>query len=252
MTRELRRLLIQGARLQQRLTLKRDESHYLERVLRLRPGARLAVVNGRGSLWSARLEAGGTVVLEQPADQPLEHSQPLPVLLELAMAVPRHDADAVWRMACELGADRLQPLVADRQARGARLVPERWHDIVKEASEQCERLWLPELAPARPASDWLGQATGGMRLLATTRRRLPALEAVLPTMPPSVIRLAVGPEGGWSEAELTAAESVGWQAVSLGPTILRTSTAAVAGLARLVAWRSERLAHHALGHGAKA
>jgi 16S rRNA (uracil1498-N3)-methyltransferase len=53
--------------------------------------------------------------------------------------------------------------------------------------------------------------------------------------------LAIGPEGGWSPEEEEVAEAAGWTPVSLGDTILRTSTAAVAGLAELVAWRSLRL-----------
>lgn len=240
MTRELRRLLIDGARLQDCLTLQPQERHYVERVLRLRPGARLALVDGCGRLWTALLQADGRVALEQPLDSPLEQRDAPTLTLELAMAVPRHDADGVWRMACELGVDRLQPLVAERQAPGTRLAHDRWHQIIREACEQCERLWAPVLAPVQPAGAWLASSAGSLRFLATTRQHLPELERCLSSFQGADghLCLAVGPEGGWSGEEEAVALAAGWRPVSLGATILRTSTAAVAGLARLVAWRA--------------
>lgn len=261
MARELRRLLISPERLaavQPLLELTAAEAHYVRRVLRLRPGDRLELLDGRGALWSAQLEAeastgipaAAALRLEQPAAEPLrrEARQPWPV--RLALAVPRRDPEVVWRMATELGVDLLQPLLAERSSLRGSLPLERWSTVVAEAAEQCERLWLPELAPAADALAWLAHHQAGLRLLATTRRAgLPDLEAVLaqeaapaqgearPDVEPT-ITLAIGPEGGWSPAEEQRAEAAGWQAVSLGAAILRSSTAAVAGVARLAAWRA--------------
>ncbi|MFN7227886.1 MAG: 16S rRNA (uracil(1498)-N(3))-methyltransferase [Synechococcaceae cyanobacterium] len=252
---ERRRLLIDPDRLAATVTLERHEAHYVSRVLRLRAGDLLDLVDGRGQLWTGRLDPDGALTLEQPPDQPLQRASPPALLIELAMAVPRQDADAAWRMACELGADRLQPLAAQRQAMGTRVAHQRWHSIIREACEQCERLWLPELAPLCNSDAWLAEHAADLRLFATTRRHLPPLESLLPhaVAPPRLqpyrICLAVGPEGGWCGNEETVAEAAGWLPVSLGDTILRTSTAAVAGLARLVAWRAHAsLAHHRLGH----
>ncbi len=261
MGRELRRLLVPPARLASPecaatglLPLEAAELHYLRRVLRFRPGDRLAVVDGCGRLWTALLAAADAVQLEQKPAEPLQ-LEPAPRLqLQLAMAVPRRDAELVWRMATELGGDVLQPLLAERTNVREKLPLARWGTIVAEAAEQCERLWLPELLPPQPAADWFacGQAQGqtqGLRLLATTRHGdLAMLESALESaLVPGLIgwsatglgpvTLAVGPEGGWSEAEELQAITAGWQPVSLGDTILRTSTAAVAGLARLIAWR---------------
>ena len=84
----------------------------------------------------------------------------------------------------------------------------------------------------------------GWGLLATTRRpNLPLLEQVLAqwkregVWPASAVTLAIGPEGGWTDQEEAAAMAAGWRAVSLGEPILRSSTAAVAGLAQLAGWR---------------
>lgn len=253
MARELRRLLIAPERLGPELLLRPEEAGYLTRVLRYRPGDRLEIIDGRGGLWCAALLDADRLRLEQPPDAPLRREPPAPIALELALAVPKRDADLVVRMACELGVDRLQPLRAERSALVGELRTERWGAILREASEQCERLWLPGVAEAAEALAWLGQQPptlgdsqrpGSCRLLATTRRpELPLLAAVLAELagePPGRLTLACGPEGGWSEAEESAAFAAGWRPVSLGPRILRCSTAAVAGLALLDHWRAAR------------
>lgn len=259
MGRELRRLLIAPERIAAlakgpdptRLALEPLERHYLERVLRYRPGARLALVDGVGGLWTAVLEPERRLRLEQAPDAPLQREAPLGPPLELALAVPRREADLVWRMATELGADRLQPLLAERGAPGERCPLERWQGIVREATEQCERLWHPVLGSPQPAGAWLARPVDGIALLATTRRQGLALcsqrlrelaDGVNDKDLTAGLRLAIGPEGGWSPLEEEAAAAAGWQPVSLGSTILRTATAAVAGLALLTDWRALRSA----------
>jgi 16S rRNA (uracil1498-N3)-methyltransferase len=249
MSRELRRLLIEPERMdaaRQGLRLSPPERHYLERVLRFRPGDRLAVVDGVGHLWTALLAEGGGLDLEQDPTAPLRSERPTRPELELAMAVPKREAELVWRMASELGADRLQPLLAQRCVPTGTPPLERWSAVVREAIEQCERLWRPALLPPMAAEPWLGRPSGGIGLLATTRRDgLPSLgEALRTAIGPAGgsgghtrICLAIGPEGGWSEREERGAEAAGWIPVSLGASILRTSTAAVAGLAALCSWR---------------
>ncbi|AFY27868.1 16S rRNA (uracil(1498)-N(3))-methyltransferase [Cyanobium gracile] len=264
MGRELRRLLISPDRIAAlaaggpelaRLALEPQERHYLERVLRYRPGDRLALVDGIGGLWTAVLDPERRLQLEQDPGAPLLREAPPGPPLELAMAVPRREADLVWRMATELGADRLQPLLAERGAPGERCPIERWQGIVREATEQCERLWHPVLESPGPAGEWLARPAAGIALLATTRREgLPLCSQRLRELadrvekgaseadPTAGLRLAIGPEGGWSPQEEERAEAAGWQPVSLGPTILRTATAAVAGLALLADWRALRSA----------
>jgi 16S rRNA (uracil1498-N3)-methyltransferase len=248
MARELRRLLIEPARLAAAaaagaLALEAEESRYLGRVLRYGPGDRFAVTDGAGGLWSAELLERGLARLEQPLDAPLER-QPAPApLLELAVALPKRDVDTLVRMACELGIDRLQPLASERGSARGEGRAERWQAILREACEQCERLWLPELASPAAAIEWLAQRPQGPRLLAVTRDpQAPPLGEVLAGLPPAPalaasIRLAIGPEGGWSPAEEDLARSAGWQPVSLGPWILRTATAALAGASLLAQWR---------------
>ncbi len=245
MAREPRRLLIAPQRLAaalsrgERLDPEPAESHYLRRVLRCRPGEPIALVDGVGGLCPAELEADGSLRLV-PGECQRQAASACPI--QLALALPRREVDLVWRMATELGVDGFQPLLAER-CQPQPLPRERWRAIVREAVEQSERLWLPTLEEPRPAVAWLGVPAAGLGLLATTRQEaLPQLETVLsgarPQVFPQSIRLAIGPEGGWSQAEEAAATGAGWLAVSLGPTILRCSTAAVAAVARLVSWRT--------------
>lgn len=279
MAREWRRLLVAPERLAVcagRLQLLAEECHYLRRVLRLRGGEQLALLDGRGRLWTARLElvaAGGgpgrgresqpraVAVLEQPLGQPLLRQPPPTPTLELAVALPRLDADVTLRMVCELGIDRFTALRAARSVPLERCRPERQQAIVREAVEQCERLWLPELAPEQTAREWLGKPleapsgspAGGLGLLATTRRpglarmedllqelvgrELAGAEPAAPGQHLRWIRMAIGPEGGWTEEEELQAQEAGWRPVSLGDTVLRTSTAAVLAAGWMAAWR---------------
>ena len=270
MAREYRRLLISPERLRAavgsvalqhpELALTAEESRYLTRVLRYGPGDRFAVLDGAGSLWSARLQAADRAVLEQLLGAPLQHQpQPRPRLV-LAAAVVKRDFEVVVRMAVELGVDRLIPLLSERTAVQGQMRTERWRTIAAEAAEQCERLWLPHIDEPTPlgallaaaaaerqaaaASPALQQpATAPWCFWATTRRAdLVALDQTLRSVPaaplPEAIWLACGPEGGWSETEEKQAMECSWCPVDLGPRILRSSTACVAGLSLISAWRA--------------
>jgi 16S rRNA (uracil1498-N3)-methyltransferase len=285
--REWRRLLVQPERLPVAgaagLPLQPEEAHYLRRVLRLRPGEQLAVVDGAGRLWSAVLEepaAGaaaaevGSLRLEQPLQAPLQQQPAARPQLQLAVALPRLDADVLLRMVCELGIDGFTPLRAARSVAADRLKPQRQQAILREALEQCERLWLPQLELEQSALAWLAvpPAAGQRCFLATTRRQglmdlevaLAAAVAALPGFPELApgagvsadaagsgaasgasaaedpmerITVAIGPEGGWTPDEEATALQAGWQPVGLGQAILRTSTAAVSAAALMASWR---------------
>lgn len=234
MAKERRRLWIPPGRLQERVALEAEESHYLGRVLRLRQGDPLEVIDGAGGLWTACFEPPGHLRLEPWPRAPRQRSDP-PRPITLALAVPRRDAEVAWRMAVELGATRLQPLVAERGVVRQGMPLERWRSIVKEAIEQCERLWLPELAEPLASTSWFAFPQPGVALLACARqgevsesRRSPCAEQAPPQAP---ITLAIGPEGGWSPQEEALALAAGWQRLDLGPAILRSATAAVAAVA---------------------
>lgn len=255
--RELRRLLVDPVRLGASdglLLLQSTERHYLGRVLRLRRGNRCEVVDGVGHLWTARLEDEDRLALEQPLAAPLFSAPVMPVSLELAMAIPRKAFDEVLRMVVELGVDRLHLLTAERSVAIPETPHSRWGTIVREACEQCGRLWLPPIEGISPAGLWFAQVPlhESCRLLATTRRSLPSLSCALSAcrlnsgareggnpvdQATRQVVVAIGPEGGWTPQEETLAENRGWRPVSLSTQILRSATAAVTAACQLATWR---------------
>ncbi len=254
MARECRRVLIPPLQLHQvdgagALRLSDEHSRYLCKVLRYGPGARFAVVDGAGHLWEAELLDRERARLLQPLAKPLLAEPQAQPALVLVAAVVKRDFELVVRMAVELGVDRLIPLLCERTAVQGQLRPERWRSIAEEAAEQCERLWLPQIDPHTPLNDLLRSTDAQhseavVRLWATTRQEaLPLLAQALPSSAAQTLDqvwLACGPEGGWSPAEEEQAVDRGWSPVQLGRSILRSSTACVAGAAMISHWRAAR------------
>ena len=107
--------------------------------------------------------------LDRPAQLIEPQAQPQ---LGLAVALMRRGMDEVVRMACELGIDRIQPLRCDRCVPQADHRPERWATIIREAVEQCERLWTPQLLDLKDLSQWMADERG-QRLVGVTRETAP-------------------------------------------------------------------------------
>ncbi|WP_028952113.1 16S rRNA (uracil(1498)-N(3))-methyltransferase [Synechococcus sp. CC9616] len=242
---ELRRLLVDPARLdrladgERQLQLLPDESHYLRRVLRLRSGDAVAVVDGTGGCWTACLL--GSDQLEIPAGQNLSQRVPAPEPpLGVAAVLMRRGMEDWLRMGCELGVDRFQPLTSDRRVVQADHRPQRWSVILREAVEQCERLWSPQLADLNSLDAWCPETEALVGFAVTREETVPCAEDWLMGCADRArpIWIVIGPEGGWSERERQLADQRGWQPVRLGDSILRSSTAAVRAAVTLVSWRS--------------
>ncbi|MEM1413459.1 MAG: RsmE family RNA methyltransferase [Myxococcota bacterium] len=198
------------------------------RVLRLGPGARVTLFDGRGGLAEATLLEGGAARIERrweaPPDRPLG----------LLMGLPKgRKADDVVRQATELGATKIAFLQAARSvptpddARSAKRRT-RWATVATEAARQAERAWTPRVAGPLTLAEALavrGESPGFV-----CGARQPGVRT-----PDARGWVAVGPEGGFTDAELQAFADAGWASLSLGPTILRAETAALAALALLAA-----------------
>lgn len=215
-------------------TVTGEPVHYLTRVMRLGPGDAIVLLEGDGLAHEARITAAektrieAEVVASSPVYVP-------PVRVTLYQALPKADKlDWILQKATELGVARIVPLAAERsvvQIEAAKVASklERWGKIVQEAAEQCERGEVPIVeAPLKPAAVRLGEGELGVVLAERVDAR--GLPAVLAGEPPASLSLFVGPEGGWSPAELAAFEAAGIIPATLGPRILRAETAAVAAL----------------------
>jgi len=209
--------------------LPRDVARRLTRVLRYKVGHKLAVFNGVDGLFEAVLtEDGGLDITEQLAAQPEEVARALYICLPKKETFSR-----VLRQATEMGVSDIYPLYSDHTVPD-KLNIERCSAILVEAAEQCERLSLPRLhAPQKLAEvDFDGQV-----LWAAERSEMRGeVDFLIPQTFSEIFGgVLVGPEGGFSAAEvaqLRADDNA--VAVSLGDTILRTDTAVVVGLGKLL------------------
>ncbi len=231
----------------QRATLDREESRHVRTVLRLNDGDPLAVTDGRGHACEAVIRGGGkhAVVVEvvRVATETDEVATPQ---LHLACAVVKGKRfEFAVEKAVELGAHRLTPLLTLRGVIDPREgKQDRWRGLLQGALKQSGRCWLPELSEPTPLSAVLAAAAPGpvffgaapgdlvaeppqlpMSLAAqAARRRLDGQTA------PERLTLLIGPEGGWEADELRVLAECDAIPVWLGPHVLRTETAAVAGL----------------------
>jgi len=210
------------------LELGPDRTHYLLRVLRLRPGAEVRVFNARDGEWSARIEGSGqrpvTLLVGERLRPPVISSGPT-----LFVAPPKRIRfEWLVEKTTELGVGRIVP-VATRRTVAKPERADRLRLIAVEAAEQCERLDVPEIEPLCGWEAFLGRLGGRPLLFADEAGGQPLLP-VLAAHPDAM--LLVGPEGGFDPAEREALRArSGVVPVTLGPRVLRVETAAVAMLA---------------------
>lgn len=217
------------------LCLSSTQQHYLYRVLRLGVGQQFVALDGQGQQWMATLttqpEMAAIALLPAPASA-------TQASITLAIALPKGSGfDDVVRQTTELGVSTLQPVISDRtlhQPNPKKL--DRWQRIAAEATEQSERLLLPQILAPVPWRDYLKQAIAGNRWICVARGNVPHLLAVAQASDRALpVVVATGPEGGWTEAEVEEAIAAGFQPVSLGPHILRAVTAPLAALTLVTA-----------------
>ncbi len=212
------------------LPLETAQCHYLGTVMRLAPGATLAIFNGRDGEWRAAIatlrRGAGTLLPEaQTRPQPAANG---PWLLFAPVKSSR--TELLIEKACELGAAELWP-VTTQYSQSKRVKPERLRAHAIEAAEQCGRLEVPDVHPIAALSAVLEAWPADRRLLFCDESGgPPALEALSNT-PPAPWAILIGPEGGFSPEERAGIRSRPYCVpVSLGPRLLRAETAAVASL----------------------
>jgi 16S rRNA (uracil1498-N3)-methyltransferase len=218
------------------LELPSGETNHVHNVLRGRNGDLMELVDGTGRLFTARLRRGGEVaVVEELAATPGSG-----VEISLYQAVPKGGRmDLVVEKATEVGATRIVPLLADRgivNPREGKIG--RWRRVAEAAARQSLRLGVPEVAEPVRFED-AALEVGGSGVLLHNAPGLQPVEAVVG----SPASLFVGPEGGWSEGELSFAEEAGIAFGGLGPYRLRSETAGIVAVARTLAALESRIEH---------
>jgi len=133
----------------------------------------------------------------------------------------------------ELGVARIHPMIAARTevhlAKAAEKRVERWQRIAREASQQSRRLAPPEISAPASLKNAIAAVEGCRIVLSEYEESFSLKSALAQCAPP--LALAFGPEGGWTQQESELFRQAGWRSASLGNTILRAETAAIAGVA---------------------
>lgn len=224
-----------------RVELPEDEAEHLVRVLRLGVGDQVDVFDGRGGLWRAEVVYA---TKKSVAIRPLEAIQPareLRVPVTLVMSVLKGDKmDDVIRDVVMLGAAAIQPVITERaetsmaaMARSNRIP--RWERIAVSSAKQCARAVVPPVHPAMPLDRYWKQPAAATRVMCVEpSAAIDEVVSVQQVPRASAVHLIVGPEGGWSVTEVTAARESGAILMSLGSRTLRADAVPIVALTALL------------------
>ncbi len=213
------------------IELEPAQAHQLRAVMRRRAGDPVALWNGRDGEWEGRVEhldrdRATVAVVRRTRPQAAS-----PDCWLLFAPIRRDLTELVAQKATELGVSRLWPVLTRRTNPG-RPNETRLRAIATEAAEQSERLDVPTIQPTAPLADALARWEPDRTLFVAVERA----DASALSAKQGPCALLIGPEGGFDPMELDALAQLAFvQAASLGPRVLRAETAAIAGLARLLA-----------------
>ncbi len=221
---------------EQSVQLNDDACHHLVNVLRVKVGQPLVLFNGDGCDYPADVTAVGKRRVDVEVNARISLTTESPLALHLGQGVSKGDRmDFVLQKSVELGVTEITPLITERC--NIKLNTERWEKkhqqwqkIIIGACEQSGRNVVPTLHPPVSLQDWLSQSTQQLRI--TLHPRAERGFADLPR-PQQGCRLLIGPEGGLSDAEIHRTQEAGFDAVRLGPRVLRTETAALTSISIL-------------------
>jgi 16S rRNA (uracil1498-N3)-methyltransferase len=225
------------------VTLPRDEAEHLTRVLRLTSGDTVAVFDGRGNEFFARVTVAGRRDVRLQVLSRLEPAPEPAVSLTLVQAVLKGEKmDDVVRDAVMLGVAAIHPIVTKRTEttvaaliKGARL--DRWRRVALASVKQSRRATLPEIRSPLQLEDFLAEPPAAVRLMLVEPGTSAAVEPIGSLRggaTPADAAVLVGPEGGWAAEEWDAAERRGVRLVSLGHRTLRADAVPVAAISVLL------------------
>ncbi|ADJ24379.1 protein of unknown function DUF558 [Hyphomicrobium denitrificans ATCC 51888] len=211
--------------------LAQQQAHYLTNVLRLRPGAKLLVFNGRDGEWQASLiesRKRTTVLGIEEQTRPQEQG---PDIDYLFAPLKRSRLDYMVQKATEMGVRRLRPVITERTI-AERVNSERMLANAIEAAEQCGILRVPEVEPPVSLETALAAWDPARALIYCDEHETAADPiATLRKVPAGPVAVLIGPEGGFSNGERSRLLANSYVVpLPLGPRIMRADTAAVAAL----------------------
>jgi len=224
------------------VALPREEAEHLTKVLRLGNGDTVAVFDGRGHEYSARVTSAVRREVRVQIVSRLEPAAESRVGLTLAQAILKGDKmDDVIRDAVMLGAAAIQPIVTRRSEttvaallKGARV--ERWRRVALASVKQSRRAVLPEIRMPLTLDVALVEPATALRMMLvepTAAANVEPIRVLQHVAPPADATVFVGPEGGWAPEEWASASAHGVRLMSLGPRTLRADAVPVAAISVL-------------------
>lgn len=220
------------------ITLDESASRHLLTVLRLKIGEPLQIFNGLGGAYSATLQATQKNRAIVAIKDFIEDERESPLKIHLGQVISRGERmDFTVQKSVELGVNQITPLFSERcgvQFKDGRAENrlQHWQKIAISASEQCGRCRVPEINYPQSLADFFAQTANAPYRFICSLFDAPQILPKLAT-PVTEIALLIGPEGGFTSQEVHLAQQAGFCALSLGPRILRTETAAITAITLL-------------------
>jgi len=217
------------------LTLTGAEAHHALAVLRIKTGETVAILDGAGREFLCAVSSVDRKTVTLSVEQTLSSPTPL-CRVTLVQAVPKGKLlETIIQKATELGAFRIIPLLSERVAthldgEAVNHKAEKWQHVAVEAIKQCGQRWLPQVeAPVSLPALLVRRENFDLSLVGSLRNDARHPREYFKKRPAS-IRLWIGPEGDFADAELAAIRYAGGLPISLGPLVLRSDTAALYAL----------------------
>jgi len=219
------------------ISIQGQDVHHISRVLRLQVGDSIVVVAPDGSAGIAKIHSILMDKVVLALQETIAEDKEAPVNVYLAQGLPKSDKmDYIVQKAVELGVKGIYPMAAeysvvqyDQAKKNKR--QERWQKIASEAAKQCGRAVIPIVEPVRSLATILAALDAEtVVMMLYEGQAAQGLKQALAQQYVKNYLLLVGPEGGFSAQEVALCQSHGACIVTLGPRILRTETAALAGV----------------------
>ncbi len=226
------------------VTITGELVHRIGHVLRLRPGNHIVVLDNSGYEYELELTAIGTLrVTAKVVERRPGKGEPN-VNIQLCQALIKADKfELVLQKGVELGVREFCPFTSERcvPERPSEVRFERWRAIIREAAEQSRRAVLPILRPVQEFAALCVQS-GEPGIVLWEEERSRGISQVLKSLPfkdTGIVRVFVGPEGGFMSSEIDLARQHNIEPVSMGRRILRTETAGLVALSAIMYERGE-------------
>lgn len=219
-------------------TIKGKEAHHLKNVMRIKPGETVIVTNGKGLDFKAYIESMENNYINFSVKESIKGKRDSFLNLSIGFSIIKGKKnDELIKPLTELGVKELIPFVCTRTVSDPAEKKKsnktaRWREISKEALKQCERSVLPDICEITDFKEIISSDKNyDLKILLYERGDISIKTLKEKYNNPKNVLLLTGPEGGFTDDEVKAAEAKGFEKITMGPRILRAETAVLTSCA---------------------